>query len=169
MKKVLTSVIVVVMLLSIVCCCVACNTKAPLDQVIDCAKLLKAELNDESFEVSGKSGYEKYYTDDEGTTHLYIFVAIPFKVKDESGEYVYDVAFYVDDSLIGYKSDLEEGNYHQWTSELRLEKFLYSIEIWFDGYSETFNKEDINSALGIGVTSGEAGSGTVSGEETDAE
>ena len=169
MKKVLTSLVVVVMLIEVVCGCVACSTKDPFDQVVDCAKALRTEINDESFEISGRCGYEKYYTDDEGTTHLYIFVAIPFQVKGESGEYVKDVAFYVGDSLIGYMSDFDEENYEQWTSQTRLEKFLYSIEVWIEGYTEVFDKEKVNSALGIGVSSGEVGSGTVSGEETDAE
>ncbi|MDE7070345.1 MAG: hypothetical protein K2O86_00015 [Clostridia bacterium] len=169
MKKVLTSLIVVVMLIAVVCGCVACSTKDPFDQVVDCAKALRTEINDESFEISGRCGYEKYYTDDEGTTHLYIFVAIPFQVKGESGEYVKDVAFYVGDSLIGYMSDFDEENYEQWTSQTRLEKFLYSIEVWIEGYTEVFDKEKVNSALGIGVSSGEVGSGTVSGEGTDAE
>ena len=66
-------------------------------------------------------------------------------------------------------SYFDEEKYEQWTSQTRLEKFLYSIEVWLEGYTEVFDKEKVNSALGIEVTSGEVGSGTVSGEETDAE
>ncbi|MDE6473900.1 MAG: hypothetical protein K2L70_02220 [Clostridia bacterium] len=159
MKKVLTSVIVVVMLLSIVCCCVACNKKAPLDQVIDCAKALKEMVNDESFEISGDCGYQKYF-EFEGTTYLYIYIAIQFKYTDESEEEVYDVAYFVDGKFVGYESNYEDESYEEWSESKQL-RFLESSLIYVEGeYTEVYKKEEINSALGIGVSSGEITSGT---------
>ena len=158
MKKVLTSVIVVVMLLSIVCCCVACNKKAPLDQVIDCAKELKEMINDDSFEIAGDCGYQKYF-EFEGTTYLYIYIAIQFRVNGK-----FDVAYFVDGKFIGYESNYDDGTYDTW-SETRQERFLDSSLIWMDGeYTEVFSKEEISSALSIGV-SGEDVSGAESVDE----
>ena len=157
MKKVLTSVIVVVMLLSIVCCCVACNKKAPLDQVIDCAKELKEMIDDESFEIAGQCGYQKYF-EFEGTVYLNIYIAIQFKVTDELGEDVYDVAYFVDGRYVGCESDYDDGSYKAW-SDSRQEEFLASSLIWEEGeYTQVYEKEDISNAIGM-QTSGEANSG----------
>ena len=159
MKKVLTSVIVVVLLLTVVCCCVACTKKAPLDQVIDCAKQLQEMLNDETFEISAKCGYQKYF-EFEGTTYFNIYVAIQFKVTDASGQDVYDVAYFANGKYIGLESNYDDGTYDTW-SDSRQELFLDSSLIYMDGvYTEVFSKEEINAALGIGVESGEAESGT---------
>ena len=158
-KKILTSVIVVVLLLSVVCCCVACTKKAPIDQVIDCAKTLRDMLNDETFEISAKCGYQKYF-EFEGTTYMNIYIAIQYKVTDESGEDIYDVAYFVNGKFIGYESNYDDGTYKSWTDS-RQERFLESSIIYTDGvYTEVFSKEEINAALGIGVSSGEAESGT---------
>ena len=160
MKKVLTSIIVVIMLLSIVCCCVACNKKAPLDQVIDCAKAFEEMIDDESFEIAGNCGYQKYF-EFEGVTYLYIYIAIQFKYTDESEEEVYDVAYFVDGKFIGYESNYDDGTYETW-SDTRQERFLDSSLIWIEGeYTKVFKKDEINSALGIDVSSGEVASGTV--------
>ena len=96
-KKVLTSLIVVVLLLSVVLC-VACSKKAPLDQVIDCAKELKGMMsNPDTFEITGNCGYQKHYKDKEdNTTYLNIYIAIPFKVESASGKEVEDIAIFVD-------------------------------------------------------------------------
>lgn len=153
-KKVLTSIIVVALLLSVVCCCVACSKKAPIDQVIDCAKELRDMLNDETFEISANCGYQKYFTF-EGTTSLNIYIAIQFKVTDESGEDVYDVAYFVNGKYIGLESNYDDGTYDTW-SESKQELFLDSSLIYIDGvYTEVFSKEEINAALGIGSVSGE--------------
>ncbi|MDE5755985.1 MAG: hypothetical protein K2I23_02740 [Clostridia bacterium] len=159
MKKVLTSVIVIVLLLSVVCCCVACSKKAPLDEVIDCAKTLKDMVNDETFEISGKCGYQKYF-EFEGTTYFNIYVAIQYKVTDASGKDVYEVAYFANGKYIGLESNYEDGTYETW-SDSRQELFLDSSLIYMDGvYTEVFTKEEINAALGIGTASGEAESGT---------
>lgn len=152
MKKVLTSVIVVVMLLSIVCCCVACNKKAPFDQVVDCAKELKEMVNDETFEISGDCGYQKYF-EFEGTTYLYIYIAIQFRVNGE-----FDVAYFVDGKFVGYESNYEDGTYDTW-SDTKQERFLESSLIWLDGeYTEVYSKEEVTNAIGM-QASGEANSG----------
>ena len=163
MKKVLTSVIVVVMLLSIVCCCVACNKKAPFDQVVDCAKALKEMVNDESFEIAGDCGYQKYFEDDD-TVYLNIYIAIQFKITDESGEDIYDIAYYVDGNFVGYDSNYDDGSYKSFPESRKL-KYLQSLLIELDGYyTEVYTKEEVCNAMGMQI-SGEANSGTEDTQE----
>lgn len=158
MKKILTSVVVIVLLLSIVCCFAACSKKAPIEQVTDCAKELRKMVNDETFEIAGDCGYQKYFTF-EGTTYLYIYIAIPFKVTDASGNDEYDIAYFVKGQFVGMDSDYDDNGYEAWSEERQL-RFLASVLIYLEGeYTEVFAKDDINSALGIGSVSGEVESG----------
>ena len=146
MKKFLTSIIVVVLLLSVVCGCVACNKKAPLEQVVDCVIKLKEILNDETFEISNDCGYQKYYQDEDGIK-LNIYIAIQFKVTNASGEDVYDIAYFVNGSYVGLDSNYEDGTYDTWSDSKKLQ-FLESALICIDGYyTEVFSKDEVNSAL----------------------
>ena len=169
MKKVLTSLIVVVMVIAVVCGCVACSTQDPQEAVIDCAKYLQNKWGG-TFEIAGDCGYRKNYTF-EGTTYMNTYIGIPFEVKnEETGEVIIrDIAYFVNGSFAGYESNYEDDSYKEWSDNSQLHFLLASLIYIESDFTEVFTKEQVNSALGIGVSSGEVGSGTVSGEETDAE
>ena len=167
-KKVLISVVVVLMLLSIICC-TACGLfgDKKFDEVVRCAKVVR-DMNDETFEIIGDAGYIKGWEDDDGYYYNNVFIVIQFQVKNEAGDEVIDVAYFVDGNFVGYDSDYGDGDdnavYKQWDKERKL-YFLASILIFMDGYyDEIYKKDKIIAELAKDVPSD-----VVSGEEGDAE
>ncbi len=157
MKKILISLIVIVTVLSIFCC-VACTPQDKFEQVVKCAGKVRDMMEcPDTFYISSDCGYQLGYED-----NFNVYIAIQFYSETAQGEEIWDVAYFVNGSFVGFESNYDDGTYKQWSDSKQL-SFLESSLIYIDGYySEVYSKEEVNGALGIEV-SGEADSGTEDG------